>query len=914
MNEETLFHRALAEPPAARAAFLDRACGDAELRRRVEVLLIAHDNPGSFLNNPAAGAAVTTDSRPGDTPTDRPPPSLPGDYEILRELGRGGMGVVYLANQKSLGRAVAVKVLRPGEATFGPLVKRFLEEARHLARLRHPNIVSIHEIGRADQEPYFTMDYVEGQPLSAILAGGRPGTPPGPASPPGPAAETRTFTDAESGRDAGAASSSQPRKRLSPTQALAILKQAAAGVQHAHEHGIIHRDLKPGNVLVDASGHAYVTDFGLARDMAHSSELTRSGEVMGTPAYMAPEQARGQKDLIGEATDVHALGVILYEMLTGRLPYGNDAPANVIVRLLTDEPTPPRRIDRRIPRDLETICLKAMAKAPERRYASVKALLEDIRRFEAGEPVLARRPGLLSRAVRVVRRHWKPVAAAAVTAVVVLALAPRLFDKSAEELLKWADEEQFRGEYASAARIYARAYCKSPEEKRRGILESLLRCGRQANDPKAVAAAVQSIVDVDPDVSFQEFDWAVGEAWGARQNMRELGRLNLDEKRRLLEIGEKRILLVVSGTHCSEAERQEAEKHLARCRTALAALQTMPDLVFELPTGDADELLRQAADPKGFEWSRGTASFAAGAELERTGDLPAALKAYRQAYDLMRVAFPTYAGRTSNIQQGREVGRDREMKECRMLREVQQSIRRLDPAAPDTLRGGLRFRIVGVDVPSGFVQYLQVALHDAKLKNPQLWPTPGGGAPSQLDQTVWVGVADGKYTLSVTRGGFWGGPSARGDTRKLPPAGFELDFDGLPTEVEIAGETKEFTIRARPLEVITLLQPAADAGVDLRTGAFHWAELPGAKYYTLGLAHEEPIPGGVRVNPLLDVRTESTSVSLESLPGADVKKLAPLTAGRTGKWSVHAYDAKDRHLGASAEDRRFTVTQRLAEK
>ena len=222
-------------------------------------------------------------------------------------------------------------------------MKRFLEEARHLARLRHPNIVSIHEIGQAGSEPYFTMDYVEGEPLSAILArSARVRAGANGAS----ADATRSGPEAKAD-DASARAAAHIR--LSPTQALAILKQAAAGVQHAHKHGIIHRDLKPGNILVDAVGHAYVTDFGLARDMAQSSKLTRSGEIMGTPAYMAPEQARGQKELIGEATDVHALGVILYEMLSGQLPYGGGAPADVIVRLITDEPTPPRKLDRRIP-------------------------------------------------------------------------------------------------------------------------------------------------------------------------------------------------------------------------------------------------------------------------------------------------------------------------------------------------------------------------------------------------------------------------------------------------------------------------------------------------------------------------------------------------------------------------------------
>src|SRR5262249_6410866 len=194
---------------------------------------------------------------------------------------------------------------------------------------------------------FFTMDYVDGKPLSALLAGTSPTTSLPAAPPADPAVATTPYEPPK--EIAPATRDTAPsRVRLPPAQALALLKQIAAGGQHAHEHGIIHRDLKPANVLVDAAGQAYVTDFGLARDMAQSSKLTRSGEVMGTPAYMAPEQARGQKELIGEATDVHALGVILYEMLTGRPPYGCDAPANVLVRLLKEEPMAPRRIDRRI--------------------------------------------------------------------------------------------------------------------------------------------------------------------------------------------------------------------------------------------------------------------------------------------------------------------------------------------------------------------------------------------------------------------------------------------------------------------------------------------------------------------------------------------------------------------------------------
>src|SRR5262245_17960309 len=259
---------------------------------------------------------------------ERPPPALPDDYAIVRELGRGGMGIVYLVKQRSLDRLVAVKVLRPGEITFGPLVRRFMAEARHLARLRRPNIVSVHEVGEAGDEPFFSMDYIDGEPLSALLA----------------------------------------RERLSPSRALAIVKQAAEGVAHAHQLGIIHRDLKPGNILIDDAGRAYVSDFGLARNTAQESDMTHSGFVLGTPQDMAPEQALGQSQLVGEATDVHALGAILYEALTGHPAYGCDGAMNVLVRLAHEDPVPPRQREPRISRELETICLKALAKQPVARY------------------------------------------------------------------------------------------------------------------------------------------------------------------------------------------------------------------------------------------------------------------------------------------------------------------------------------------------------------------------------------------------------------------------------------------------------------------------------------------------------------------------------------------------------------------
>ena len=919
----------------------------AELRDDFARAIEAHELLQAIVAGDAAPHAVAE----LDAAPDRPPPTLPGDYEIVRELGRGGMGVVYLARQKSLSRDVAVKVMRPGDAAFSRVVKRFMEEARHLARLRHPNIVSIHEIGRADNEPYFTMDYVDGEPLSAILK--RPAHSRLLTQDPA-AAETKSFLharapDAPAAASAARSTRAKRKQPLSPTQALAILKQAAAAVEHAHEHGIIHRDLKPGNILVEPSGRAFVTDFGLARDMAESSQLTHSGQMMGTPAYMAPEQAQGKKELIGEATDIHALGVILYEMLTGELPYGNDAPASIIVRLLTHDPTPPRKLDRRIPRDLETICLKAMAKTPDGRYASVRALLEDIRRFESGEPVLARRPGRLARTARFARRHWKSAAAVVLPAAVVLAatlaLAPRWFDKSVDELVQWG-KEQYDAEHNEVAlQAFVRAFKMAPPEQRPDIMEWMLLCARGVKDQDQAVGILKEALDVDPDASFQEFDFQVAVAKFDRP-FGELSRLPLDDKRRFLEFAEKRLTLVTSSSYCTPTEKQKAAKYLDDVRRQLAALKTTPGLVLALPTGDPQELLQRAANRDNYEWTRGMSAFGAGAELENAGDKTAALAAYRQAYDLMRQAFPTYAGRVPNWNHGRESGPDVDMEECQLLREVHESIHRLDPSAPDMLRGGIRFKIVGVKLPRNFVSFLQVTLHDPAIKYPQYFPTPNGDCPLQIDQTAWVGVADGKYKLAVYWPGVFntdvaelkrynlefktkweefaksnGRSPNKAELKRLGldtsdeslGAGFELELDDVPSEVEIAGDTKQITIRAYPRQEFRRLEPAAGQSVDLRTATFRWASLPGAASYHVEFDLRVPIPSGFRYTSLLQVNTGDTSLTPSQLPPGDAKKLAALTSGRQGSWSVWAYDAKGRRLGYSTGDGAFKVDHGLNE-
>ena len=705
-------------------------------------------------------------------PSERPPPTLPDDYEMVRELGHGGMGVVYLVRQKSLGRQVAVKVLRPGQASFGRIVQRFLEEARHLARLRHANIVSIHEIGRAGGEPYFTMDYVEGESLSALLA----------------------------------------RERLSPSRALAILKQSAEAVEHAHAQGIIHRDLKPGNILIDSHGRAYVTDFGLARDIIQRSKLTHPGEVMGTPAYMAPEQAEGKSTLIGEATDVYGLGALLYEMLTGQPPFGNDAPIDVLLRLLQKEPAPPRKIDRRIPRDLETICLKALAKAPERRYATVHTLLEDIRRFEAGLPIQARRPGMIYRGLRLLRRHWKMATAVAVTAAIMAVIASFIFGPSADELIAGGDERHAAGKHAEAARLYRRALWSPSDYTRAITLERLIRCyGETDDNQRAIDAALQ-MLDYDPHAWFGEYDYAVAQAVLSRgRTIKANTFFGITKDISSPELALTRFQMFLNGPYGSEADRHGAEEALAEVRKTLgnvpAGFLGIPDGPMQTPSETPLQLLQIAKDTRKPLMERASSAFAVGTALERSGDSSAALSAYRQAYELLKAHFPAYSGVTFGLEMSHPRSLRLEPRECSLLRHIVHSIRRLDPAAKDPLRGGLRFRVTGLDLPPDLAVQLSLHLWDAKAQDSdrglaeiegRMMPGYLGTVPLQLNQTAWVGVADGRYRLVVRS-------SSKGSRSSLNYGGranmlnnrLELDFSRLPKEdqeIEVRGSTVDLPV------------------------------------------------------------------------------------------------------------------------
>ena len=308
-------------------------------------------------------------------------------YELIRELGRGGMGVVYHARHRGLKREVALKMILSGVHASPEQLARFRAEAEAVAHLHHANIVQIYDVGQHDGLPFFSLEFVDGQPLDKLLAG-------------------------------------QPQTEESAAQMIETLARA---VHHAHEHGIVHRDLKPANVLLTKSGVPKVTDFGLVKRLEEDdASQTRTGTIMGTPSFMAPEQGRGDRD-VGPLADVYSLGTILYVMLTGRPPFLAATLTDTLLALLNDEPVPPSRLRPKVSRDIETICLKCLQKGPERRYASALELAEDLRRLQKHEPILARPVGRLARVWRWCRR--KPLVAslsatAAALAVTVLIGAP----------------------------------------------------------------------------------------------------------------------------------------------------------------------------------------------------------------------------------------------------------------------------------------------------------------------------------------------------------------------------------------------------------------------------------------------------------------------------------------------------------
>ncbi len=339
-----------------------------------------------------------------------PPLRSFGDYELLEEIARGGMGVVYKARQKSLGRIVAVKMLLFGGQSGKDLAQRFRAEAAAAASLQHPNIVAIHEVNAHEGQPFFVMDFIEGQNLARLSA------------------------------------ECEVRNAEWLRRAVRYAKVVAEAIHYAHERGILHRDLKPSNVLIDPFDQPRVTDFGLAKRLHHDSELTLSGQVLGSPNYMPPEQAAAKRGLVGRRSDIYSLGAILYHLLTGRPPFVGETLTNTLQDVVNQEPVSPRLLNPSVPRDLETLCLKCLEKEPARRYQTAEALAADLDRFLRAEPIRARPVG---RAEKVWRWCQRRPAVAGLLVALHVALTVGLAG------ILWQWQRATKGELAARQRAYA---------------------------------------------------------------------------------------------------------------------------------------------------------------------------------------------------------------------------------------------------------------------------------------------------------------------------------------------------------------------------------------------------------------------------------------------------------------------------
>ena len=420
----------------------------AEYRRRFpDDALVIDAAFGPPAGDPVDGASSPSSDRPDVADSSTTPPvgarlRYFGDYKLIEELGRGGMGVVYKARQTSLNRLVGLKTIRLAALASEDEQRRFQNEAEMVATLDHPHIVPIYEVGQHDGQRDFSMKLICGTSLDK----------------------------------------KQAAYIANPKSAAKLLKQAAEAVHHAHQRGILHRDLKPANILLDEHGEPFVTDFGLAKRFVGDSELTQTGVIVGTPAYMAPEQASGRRGVVTTSSDVYSLGAILYALLTGRAPFGGDSIDETLQHVRESPPTPPSKINPRVPRDMEVICLKCLDKDPRLRYASAQVLADDLGRYLASEPIMARPVTRFRRVVKWARRN---PAVATLLGVVVLVTALGL----AGVVWAWRDAERALKEtnrqYAILALERGQSECDR-DHVGRGLLwmvEGLEAAGRAGDEP-----------------------------------------------------------------------------------------------------------------------------------------------------------------------------------------------------------------------------------------------------------------------------------------------------------------------------------------------------------------------------------------------------------------------------------------------
>lgn len=338
-------------------------------------------------------------------------PTRFGNYYIIEKIARGGMGIIYKARQRGLDRIVALKVLIAGESASEETIKRFYLEAKSVAKLRHPNIVPIHEVGIHEGKHFFTMDFIHGENLRHIIL----------------------------------------NQKINLHWALELTAKVAKALHYAHEHGVVHRDVKPENILIDETGEPQITDFGLAMDIETDANITQAGVVMGTPAYMSPEQARGERASLDNRSDVYSLGAVLYEMLTGQQIFSFEGPIGLssLLKTISQDPTPPRRLNPRIPREVETMVAKAIEKEPDRRYQSSSDYAQDIDRYLTGEPILARPPSFSYRTWKKIKKY-KVVSASMLSAIIAIAVVAVYFINERIDFRR-RQEEQFQKYITEAA-------------------------------------------------------------------------------------------------------------------------------------------------------------------------------------------------------------------------------------------------------------------------------------------------------------------------------------------------------------------------------------------------------------------------------------------------------------------------------
>jgi serine/threonine-protein kinase len=425
-------------------------------------------------------SATPPPSRARTLSTIPPSPSLAGrtlgDYELIEEIARGGMGIVYRARQKGLGRIVAVKMIRSGQVALPEDVQRFRLEAEAVAGLDHPNIVPIYEIGEFDSQPYFSMKLIEGGNLTQWLKGA-PGQ-----------------------------SDKITQQRATLNDAVRMMVKVTRAVDYAHQRGLLHRDLKPANILVDRRGEPHVTDFGLATRLNATANtslsatvpapgLTGPGIAVGTPSYMAPEQAVGPKQAVTVAADVYSLGAVLYEMLTGQPPFRGETALETLAQVLERPPIAPRTLDRTLPRDLETICLKCLEKEPARRYRSAAALADDLERYLSGDSIQARPVGAVGRFWRWCRRN--PVVATLGAAVLLLLLTGLPVVTGLWQLAEFRlDNVQFHKEQAEKNWHRSEEHRREEEIQRDLYVQEAQKAVEKSKEAQANLREAQEILNV----------------------------------------------------------------------------------------------------------------------------------------------------------------------------------------------------------------------------------------------------------------------------------------------------------------------------------------------------------------------------------------------------------------------------------